>query len=168
MIVHKNPYFTINLNDDYYSLSFPTEQVVVLPIVEDSQILFIKAKRPGFNEPVVELPAGSVDKGETFEIAALREFGEETGIKIVNKDRLIKMPSINNMPSRTNNMLKIFFININMDEYRNRGKHDSEVSDIILMSFEEIINSINQGLFFTAPFIAICLTYIFNTKRNSI
>ena len=165
MIVHQNPYFSVNFNDDYYSLSFSNEQVVILPVIND-RILFMKAIRPVFEDPVIELPSGAVDKGESVEKAALRELSEETGININNIDRLIKMPSINTIPSRTNNFLNIFMINIGMNEYKNRLQHDSEVSDILLMSFKEVIDSINRGLFFTAPFIAICLTYIFNTKQT--
>jgi len=165
MIVHQNPYFSVNFIDDYYSLSFSNEQVVILPVINDS-ILFIKAIRPVFEDSVIELPSGAVDKGESIKKAALRELSEETGININNIDRLIKMPSINTIPSRTNNFLNIFMINISMNEYKNRSQHDSEVSDILLMSFKEIIDSINMGSFFTAPFIAICLTYIFNTKQS--
>ena len=165
MIVHENPYFSVNFIDDYYSLSFSSEQVVILPVINNS-ILFIKAIRPAFEDSVIELPSGAVDKGESIRKAALRELREETGININNIDRLIKMPSINTIPSRTNNFLNIFMINISMEEFRNRSKHDSEVSEILLMSFKEIIDSINQGLFFTAPFIAICLTYIVNAKQT--
>ena len=165
MILHKNPYFSVNLNDDYYSLSFPTEQVVILPVVDGNNVLFIKAIRPVFTDPVIELPAGTVDKGETTEEAALRELGEETGVKINNVDRLVRMPSINNMPSRTNNLLNVFMINITINEYQDRAQHDSEVSETFLMSYDEIIISINQGRFFTAPFIAICLIFMSNSKN---
>jgi ADP-ribose pyrophosphatase len=164
MIAHQNPYFSVDLNDDYYSLSFPTEQVVVLPVVDEHHILFIKAIRPVFEDPVIELPAGTVDKGETIEVAALREFSEETGVKINNIDRLVKMPSINNMPSRTNNLLNVFKINISMAEYNDRVDHDSEVSETFLMTNNNIVNNINKGHFFTSPFIAICLLYIINSK----
>ena len=56
-------------------------------------------------------------------------------------------------------------INITLDEYRNRLKHDLEVSETLLMSFEDVINSINQGEFFTAPFIAVCFLFIVNSKN---
>ena len=164
MIIYQNPYFSVNLNNDHYSISFATEQVAVLPVVDDSKILFIKANRPIFDRPVIELPAGNVDDEETVETAALREFSEETGVKIENIDRLIRLPSLNNMPSRTNNMLNIFLLNITLDEYRNRLKHDIEVSETLLMSYGDVINSINQGKFFISPFIAVCLLFIINSK----
>ena len=117
MIVHQNPYFSVNFIDNYYSLSFSNEQVVILPVIND-RILFIKAIRPVFEDSVIELPSGAVDKGESIKKAALRELSEETGININNIDRLIKMPSINTIPSRTNNFLNIFMINISMNEYK--------------------------------------------------
>ena len=76
IIVHKNPYFSVNLKDEYYSINFPTKQVLVLPVIQSSYILFIKAIRPVFTEPVIELHAGTVDEGETLKAAALRELDE--------------------------------------------------------------------------------------------
>ena len=116
MIVHQNPYFSVNLNDDYYSLSFPTEQVVILPVVDDNNILFIKAIRPVFDKPIIELPAGTVDKGESLEIAALRELGEETGINFDNTNRLRALRPLNTIPSRTDQMLNIYQNDITMNE----------------------------------------------------
>lgn len=165
MIVHQNPYFSVNLKDDYYSISFPTEQVVILPVVDKRNILFIKAIRPVFDKPVIELPAGMVDEGETVKAAALREFREETGIPVENESRFKPLPSLNNMPSRTNHMLNIFMVDITMDEYQNRAQHDSEVSETLLLPHNEMIEKINQGEFFTAPFIAACLIFLINTNN---
>ena len=160
MIVHKNPYFTINLTNDYYSISFPTEQVIILPVVEKSNILFIKAIRPVFNQPVIELPAGTVDEGETLEAAALREFREETGINIVDKSRLKQLLPFNTTPSRTAQMLNIYQVNITMDEYEARTAHDDEVAGTLLLTKNQVIQKIQIGEIFVATAIAVCLQHI--------
>jgi len=164
MIVHKNPYFSINLENDYYSINFQTEHVIILPIL-DNKIVLIKSIRPIFSSPIIELPAGAVDINESPKIAALREFHEETGILVSDTNRLKKLPSLNNIPSRTNHLINVFSIDISLEEYNNRLNHDSEVSAILLMSFEEVIKSINKGEFFTSPFIAICLIHIINSNQ---
>jgi len=162
MIIHQNPYFSVNLNDDYYSISFPTEQVVVLPVVDENNILFINAIRPVFDEPVIELPAGTVDNGETLEEAAVRELGEETGISLNAKNRLKPLQALNTIPSRTAQMLNIYQANITMQEYEKRNDHDNEVTGTILLNNEQVIHKIQSGEIFVATTIAVCMQYLNN------
>ena len=163
MIVHKNPYFTVNLQEDYYSINFPTEQVLILPVIDNSHILFIKAIRPMFDRPVIELPAGTVDEGETLEAAALREFGEETGINISDTNRLTTLRPLNTIPSRTAQMLKIYQVDITIDEYETRNSHDSEVAGTLLLNYDEVIQKIQSGEIFVATTIAVCLQHVINS-----
>ena len=62
-------------------------------------------------------PLSKVDDGEILGDAALREFGEETGINLPNTDRLKPLCSLNTIPSRTAQMLNIYHVNITMDDY---------------------------------------------------
>jgi len=164
MIIHQNPYFTINLKDDYYSINFSTKQVLVLPILNNSHIIFINSIRPLFNHPILELPAGSVDKGESIEFAALREFNEETGIQIKDTNRLKRMHSLNTIPSRTSQMLNIYKLHISHEEYIDRKDHDKEVAGIISLSFKDVIEKINSGDIYVATTIAVCLSHIMYEK----
>ena len=161
MIVHKNPYFTVNLKDEYYSINFPTEQVLILPVVQNSHILFIKAIRPMFDRPVIELPAGTVDEGEALKTAALREFGEETGIKLADKNRLKPLYLLNTIPSRTAQMLNIYQVDITMKEYETRKPHDGEVAGTLLLTKKQVIQRIQAGEIFVATTIAVCLRNIY-------
>jgi len=162
VIVHNNPYFSVKVIDDYYSIVFPTKQVAILPVVDNNHILFIQAIRPVFNKMILELPAGTVESGESLETAAMRELEEETGIRIEDSSRLKALPSLNIMPSRTAQMLQIYQINITKEEYEKRVNHDQEVSGTILLTFDEVIEKINDGEIFVASFVATCLTYIIN------
>ena len=51
--------------------------VVLLPIPEDGQIVLVRQYRPSISRETWEVPAGSVDPGETAEAAAVRECEEE-------------------------------------------------------------------------------------------
>jgi len=166
MIVHKNPYFSVDYTDDYYSISFPTEQVLVLPIVDERKILFIKAIRPVFDEPVIELPAGTVEKGEALETAAIRELNEETGVNFIDYDRLSPFCFLNTIPSRTSQMLNIYRADITKDEYERRNNHDGEVAGTLLLSSEEVIQKIRSGEIFVATTVAVCLNYIISSISN--
>ena len=165
MIVHQNSYFSVNLNDDYYTISFSTEQVVVLPVVDNNYILFIEAIRPVFEKPVIELPAGTVDEGETLEEAALRELGEETGINIADKNRLKPLCSLNTIPSRTSQMLNIYQADVTMDEYEIRNAHDHEVDSTLLLTNDQVVNKIQSGEIFVATTVAVCLKHIISNLQ---
>lgn len=53
-----------------------------LSLADDQpRVLLVKQFRPPINAVTVELPAGLVDKGETYQQAALRELREETGFR---------------------------------------------------------------------------------------
>ncbi|HUU87480.1 MAG TPA: NUDIX hydrolase [Candidatus Glassbacteria bacterium] len=68
------------------STSKPKEcdAVMVVGIVmkDTPKIVLIKQYRVPVGEYIIEFPAGLLDKDETIEVAAKREFEEETGMKI--------------------------------------------------------------------------------------
>jgi ADP-ribose pyrophosphatase len=53
--------------------------VVILPVPEPGQVILVRQFRYAVNRALWELPAGSVDEGETPEAAARRECHEEIG-----------------------------------------------------------------------------------------
>ena len=52
---------------------------VIVPIHKDGSIFFVKQFRLAAGKALLELPAGSIEKGETPEECALREVEEEIG-----------------------------------------------------------------------------------------
>jgi ADP-ribose pyrophosphatase len=53
--------------------------VGIVPFTDEGEVVMIRQFRPPLNGPVIELPAGLCDPGESREEAARRELIEETG-----------------------------------------------------------------------------------------
>lgn len=57
------------------------DAVVILPILDSGDIIFVRQWRAAINGWVLELPAGKINDGESPQDAALRELEEETGYR---------------------------------------------------------------------------------------
>ena len=56
------------------------DAVIIIPITEEGKFVIIVESRPNIEETVaIEFPAGMVDSGEDYVVAAKRELEEETG-----------------------------------------------------------------------------------------
>jgi len=53
--------------------------VGLIPIIDNSEVLFVSQYRHAAGKTLLEIPAGKIEKGETPEKAALREMAEEIG-----------------------------------------------------------------------------------------
>lgn len=89
-IEYENPYFAVErevveqpdgAHNDYYRIDFKPDGGVIALGVEDGDVLFVELYRPRLQRRLLELPGGGVDEGETPEVAARREFAEETGLR---------------------------------------------------------------------------------------
>lgn len=62
--------------------------VVLLPRLDDGRIVLIENHRHTVGETLLELPAGTIDPGETPEQTATRELTEETGYTAAKLEKL--------------------------------------------------------------------------------
>jgi ADP-ribose pyrophosphatase len=63
--------------------------VVILPLLDDGRVVFVRNYRVAVNERLVELPAGTIDHGEDPLATARRELAEETGYQAGNMELLL-------------------------------------------------------------------------------
>lgn len=62
--------------------------VVIIPVMDDNKIIFVKQWRYPVGCELTELPAGKLEKGEEHFVTAQRELEEETGYKANNWEYL--------------------------------------------------------------------------------
>lgn len=62
--------------------------VTIIPVDEERRILFVRQYRPATGQVLLELPAGTINKGEDPLDCALREIREETGMAARQMDKI--------------------------------------------------------------------------------
>jgi ADP-ribose pyrophosphatase len=62
--------------------------VVILPLDAQNNLLFVRQYRHAAGSDLLELPAGTRDKDEPYELCAAREIREETGMEAAHLQKL--------------------------------------------------------------------------------
>jgi ADP-ribose pyrophosphatase len=65
--------------------------VAILPILDKERICLVRNVRPTVGETLLEIPAGTLEAGESPEAAAARELAEETGYRAGRWTRLAEV-----------------------------------------------------------------------------
>jgi ADP-ribose pyrophosphatase len=63
--------------------------VVILPLLDDGRICFIRNYRVAVDQTLIELPAGTLEPGEDPAVTAVRELAEETGYRAGRIEHLL-------------------------------------------------------------------------------
>ncbi|MBF0504996.1 MAG: NUDIX hydrolase [Candidatus Omnitrophica bacterium] len=79
--------------------------VVITPFLNDNTLVMIRQFRPALKKYIYELPAGTLDPGESAITCAGRELLEETGLKA---RRLVKLGDIYPVPGYSTEIIQIF------------------------------------------------------------
>ena len=63
---------------------------IMVAITDEGKVLMVRQYRKAFEKPMLELPAGKADAGESPEVTASREFTEETGYTAASVKPLVE------------------------------------------------------------------------------
>ena len=92
---------------DWYYIDTPAS-VMVIPVTVNGNLVLVKQYRHNLKCDTLELPAGTLDKDEEPEQAAIRELGEETGYILPPGVSLRPLGSFYSLPSETNRYTHYF------------------------------------------------------------
>lgn len=163
--VHQNPWFSVRNRGGYYTTEYAQPQVIVLPVVNNRAVVLVRVKRPVIMESTLELPAGGAKAEESPRQGAARELSEETGIQ-APAERFREMLPIANSPNRNPQLIHIFQVDLQQQEYDRRGAHDHEIDEVVLYNFEEIAAKIFKGEIFVGVPLAILSRFLLEHVRS--
>ncbi len=107
------------------------KSVVLIPVPEPGQVILIRQYRYAVNAFLWELPAGSVDEGESPEQAARRECHEEIGLV---PDTIVRLAAMYPTPGYCDEEM-VFFRLSNLEEPTEAAALDED-EDIEAKTFE--------------------------------
>lgn len=139
----------------------PGNAVVILPVTENNEIIFVKQLREVIGKVALELPAGMIDNREEAKDAALRELKEETGIIAKNIEFLTSYYS---SCGYTNEKIYIYLAK---DFTYGKQKFDEteEILEVEKIKLEDVVNKIFDEEFCHASTKVAILAY-YHKWRN--
>ena len=132
--------------------------VAILAIDDDEVILVNEFRYPvGY---VLEIPAGTVDKGETPLKCAKRELLEETGYKAKRIEHLIRFfPKLG-----YNTQIIDCYVATELTKISEPNLDEDELITVKKIKFRKLLNMINNGKISGSYTICAALTYEFKKK----
>lgn len=125
----------------------------MLAIDNDGKILFVRQYRQSAGRETLELPAGTIEKGELPEVCAAREIEEETGYVAARITPLLKMFSAIGFCTEVINVflcegLKRTGQNLDEDEFINVERYTPDEAVNLIMSGEICDGKTISSLFY--------------------
>ena len=115
-VVYKNKWISVTNEKNFYTIDENTDQVTILPIIDHDKLLLVKQYRPAIKKYTLEFPGGGINRNEKPKNGAIRELFEETGIAILNKKKLLELPTVSINPQRNRKYPKIYYFNASKNE----------------------------------------------------
>ncbi len=97
--------------------------VIIAPFISKNEIVFMRQFRPALKKYIFELPAGTLDPGESLATCAKRELIEETGYRAGS---IKKLGQIYPVPGYSTEIIYIF-----KAEYLKAGEAQPEIYEVI-------------------------------------
>ena len=128
--------------EKYHILDYPKLANVILLLNEKDEFCLIKVRRYATGILGWELPAGSIDEGETAEESAHREVMEETGYKAEYLEKVHEFHAANGMSNHT---LNIYFGRVKSLDLLPQHSDTDEVESVHWKTKEEIVEMIKKN-----------------------
>ena len=114
--------------------------VAALPLLKPSEIILVKQYRYSVGEYLLEIPAGTIEKGETPEDCVKRELQEEINYK---PGKLENMGWVYLTPGYRNEKIHLFKAT-DLEESGKKAEEDENI-EIVKIKLEEALSKVHSG-----------------------
>ncbi len=114
--------------------------IAVVPVDADGRVILLRQYRSALNQYLIEIPAGSIDSGETIEACVQRELAEEAGYQAKT---LVKLFEGYLVPGYCNEYM-YFYLALDLVEKRLPGDED-EIIEIQPTPMAEAMRMVRAG-----------------------
>ena len=135
----------------------------IVALTKNNEVVLIRQYRHGIQEVILELPGGSVDKGETPLEAAKRELMEETGYV---SDAFIEVGQASPNPAIYMNRV-YSFLALDVEPTGNQSAYDAGTVEVTLISLDEVIAMAKKGQLTNSLNISTLFFALGHLERNS-
>lgn len=133
---------------------------IIVPVTDDGNFIMIREPRTPIRLKVLAFPAGMIEKGETPEVAALRELEEETGYKAEN---IKKMLEVYTEIGYSDEKITIFLAKDL--KYTHRHLDETEDIEVVKVPIEEVREMLKKNEIITST-ETVALLHYFMYERN--
>ncbi len=113
----------------------------IIPFISEDEIILIQQYRHAVKETLYEIPAGTLDKGESFEACAGRELEEETGYRAGTLEPLIVLYPSPGILSETMHLFKATDLIKTQTNYQ----MDESIKGIVLVKMSDALEMVKNG-----------------------
>ena len=133
----------------------------IVPLLDDGKIVMVNQYRHSVRDYLLEIPAGTIESGESPINCARRELEEETGL--VAKE-FIELAQVYIIPSYSNEKIHVYLARGFSPSRQNLDQ--DEILHVVKHPFEDVIQMINQGFIVDAlTVLSIHQAHMYIQKR---
>ena len=114
----------------------------IIPFISENEIVLIQQYRHAVKETLYEIPAGTLDKGETFDVCAKRELEEEIGYKAGTLEPLIILYPSPGILSETMHLFKA----TNLIKTQTNYQVDESIKGIVQVKLSDALEMVKKGV----------------------
>ena len=148
-----------NNNEAYREIVRHSGGAAVLCVTKENKIVLVRQFRYAFNEILLEIPAGKLEKGEMPQASALRELEEEAGYKALSSEHLITIyPTVGYCSE------KIYVYLVTDYEITETNLDENEFVEVVEVNIDEAVKMIQSGEIKDGKTICAIYQYLMRNK----